>query len=181
MKKIYVVLLLAVVFVFGGCSRGDEKLIGVEKAKSIALSDAGVSSDTITFKKTSLEWDDAMRIYDIEFYGADNKQYEYEINAETGNIISSDVDGGVFAPGSSDMPLNTPDSQPSAIDEDAAKKIALEKVPGSTLDNIRKFRLEHKDGIKVYSGKIIFENKEYEFEINAQTGKIIEWNSEPIL
>ena len=50
--------------------------IGLEKAKSIALKDAGVSG--VTFVKAKLDSDDGVRVYDIEFY-KDNVEYDYEI------------------------------------------------------------------------------------------------------
>ena len=63
--------------------------IGVEKAKSIALRDAGVSG--VTFVKAKLDYDDGVRVYDVEFY-KDNVEYDYEIDAVTGQIREKDLD-----------------------------------------------------------------------------------------
>ena len=63
--------------------------IGVEKAKSIALKDAGVSG--ATFVKTKLETEDGVKVYDVEFYKA-NVEYDYEIDAITGKILEKDLD-----------------------------------------------------------------------------------------
>ena len=70
-------------------SGGDGSVIGVEAAKSIALKHAGISS--ATFQKTSLDYEDGIRTYDIEFT-AGSMEYEYEINAYSGKIIEYDIE-----------------------------------------------------------------------------------------
>ncbi len=70
-------------------SNNDDDVIGVDSAKSIALNHAGVSD--ASFTKAYLDYDDGIRVYDIEFT-AGNKEYDYEINAHTGAIIDRDVD-----------------------------------------------------------------------------------------
>lgn len=65
--------------------------IGVDKAKSIALKDAGLSSSSVTFTKAKLDREDGVRVYEIEFFSSD-KEYEYEINATSGKIRDKDVE-----------------------------------------------------------------------------------------
>lgn len=67
------------------------KYIGIDKAKSLALSNAGVKSSDATFTKAKLEKDDGVWLYEIEFISGSN-EYEYEINALNGNVISHDMD-----------------------------------------------------------------------------------------
>lgn len=62
--------------------------IGIDKAKSIALSQAGISASNATFTKTHLDSDDNMQIYEIEFI-SQNTEYEFEIDAYTGEILES--------------------------------------------------------------------------------------------
>lgn len=66
-------------------------VISAEKAKSIALSDAGLKESQVTIGKIKYEWDDGIQIYDVEFYQG-YTEYEYEINATTGVIIEKDMD-----------------------------------------------------------------------------------------
>ena len=66
-------------------------LIGLTKAKQIALSRAGVSSSNAYFTKAKLDYDDGVRVYEIEFY-AGNYEYELEIGAKSGNVLSYDRD-----------------------------------------------------------------------------------------
>ena len=63
--------------------------IGVEKAKAIALKDAGLGS--ATFTKAKLDTDDGVKIYDIEFRSG-NMEYDYEIDAKTGTILEKDAE-----------------------------------------------------------------------------------------
>lgn len=65
--------------------------IGESKAKNIALQHAGVQESHISFTKLKLDKDDNRFVYEIEFY-VGNKEYDYEINAYTGEIIDFSID-----------------------------------------------------------------------------------------
>lgn len=60
--------------------------ISIDKAKSIALSHVGVAYNTAIFETTKLEEEDGNMVYEIEFFTSD-KEYDYEINAYTGEIL----------------------------------------------------------------------------------------------
>lgn len=62
-----------------------------EKAKSIALKDAGLSAKDVYFTKAEVDYDDSIKIYEIEFV-TKTKEYEYEINAKTGKILEKSVE-----------------------------------------------------------------------------------------
>ena len=63
--------------------------------------------------------------------------------------------------------------------EDDAVQIVLEKVPGATKKNVR-MKLEQDDGRQIYEGSVIYEETEYEFEIDAADGMILEWEENSI-
>ena len=71
--------------------------IGVERAKQIALDDAGFSENEVIFSTAKFEKDDddgdEAPEYEIEFF-KDNVEYEYDIDALTGKILdfSSEID-----------------------------------------------------------------------------------------
>lgn len=65
-----------------------QETISVEEAKAIALKHAGVSSGDAGFSKARLEREDGCLVYDIEFY-AGSTEYEFEIDALTGEILKS--------------------------------------------------------------------------------------------
>lgn len=65
--------------------------ISVERAKEIALSHAGLASNQVTFQRIELDFDDGIQKYEIEFY-YNYREYSYEIDANTGNILSYEQD-----------------------------------------------------------------------------------------
>lgn len=69
----------------------NEVLISEEKAKEIALDNANLTIDQVTFKKVEIDLDDGIKKYDIEFY-YNNKEYSYEIDANTGSILAYEQD-----------------------------------------------------------------------------------------
>ena len=65
----------------------------------------------------------------------------------------------------------------TVISVDKARSIALAKVPGASANDIR-IHLDRDDGRQIYEGEIYYNRMEYEFEIDASTGTIIEWSAE---
>lgn len=57
------------------------------------------------------------------------------------------------------------------------RKSRTGKVQGATEQDMR-IELEFDDGKYVYEGDIIYQNKEYEFEIDANTGNFLKWSEE---
>ncbi|MBE6931805.1 MAG: hypothetical protein E7464_00275 [Ruminococcaceae bacterium] len=144
-----------------------------EEAKDIAISHAGLTQDQVTFVKSHLDPEDGRKVYDVEFYTQDFKEYDYEINAETGEIVEFDSDAEFYAPPADSGAVG-------GITEDSAKALALERVPGATLSDIREFKADHDDGRLEYEGTIVFDKTEYEFEIDAATGEFLSWEAESV-
>ncbi len=149
-------------------SSGD---ITLAQAKNIALKNAGVSNSSANFTSAHKDFDDGAVYYEIEFVTSSYK-YEYEIDLE-GNIISYDKDPVIK---NKKKPTTTKSSSANTkyIGVDKAKKIALNDSGLSASSVVfTKAKLEREDGIYIY--EIEFENSttEFEYEINAVTGKII--------
>ena len=147
--------------------------ISAETAKSKALSHAGLTSSQVTFVQAKLDWDDGRAVYDVEFYTKDYKEYDYEIDASNGKILSYDYDADHYT-------RPTQPSTGSDIGLEKAKSIALGQVSGATSANIREAKRDYDDGRLEYEVKIIYNNYEYEFEINGTTGAIISRDVESI-
>lgn len=148
--------------------------IGVEKAKNIALKDAGLKSNQVAFVKAKLESDDGRMIYDVEFYKG-NVEYDYEIDAKSGNILEKDKDiDGFSIPSQGTAPQNTKNTKTGSIGVEKAKSIALAHV-GLKASNVRFVRVEldYDDGIQKYDVEFYSNGKEYDFEIDAKSGKIL--------
>ena len=65
--------------------------ITVDEAKNIALTNANLTEDAVQFLRTEQEYDDGVLVYEIDFTHGDY-EYDYKINATTGDIISYDRD-----------------------------------------------------------------------------------------
>ncbi|MDO5541545.1 MAG: PepSY domain-containing protein [Eubacteriales bacterium] len=74
----------------------DGKKVTLEQAKEAAAEHAGLDEDEITFVKEKTGRDDGRTVHEIEFYTEDQKEYEYEIDADTGVILSWDYDGEIY-------------------------------------------------------------------------------------
>ena len=140
-----------------------------EQAQTIALEHAGVQQADTQFLWVKADYDDGRAIYEVEFY-ANGTEYDYDIDRNTGTILSYDYDVEGFAPSS-----NT--SAQGLISQEEASSIALAKVSGATTDNLR-MELERDDGRWIYEGEIRYNQMEYEFEMDASTGNFLQWSVE---
>lgn len=52
-------------------------------------------------------------------------------------------------------------------------------MPGATDSNLR-IKTDYDDGIMKYEVKIVYNEMKYEFDIDAATGTILEWESESV-
>ena len=138
-------------------------------AQKIALEHAGVKAADATITKSKLDYEDGRQVYDIEWY-AGGAKYDYEIAADTGEIISSAYEEKTMGA----------DSKNVTVSEADAKKTALDRVSGATDKDLYEWKLDYDDGRPEYEGKIIYGGTEYEFTIDAATGSVIEWDAEKV-
>ena len=143
-------------------------LISAETAKAKALAHAGLTASQVTFIQSKLDWDDGRQVYDVEFYTSDYAEYDYEIDARTGSILSFDYDADNWSRPS------TGTSSGSYIGESKAQSIAL-SAAGLTASQVSRLRchLERDDGRWEYQVEFRSGSMEYEYEIDALTGSIL--------
>lgn len=238
------VLLVAISIFYHNANAGKtDPQITAQAAKDIALSDAGQKKEEVTFTKTKLDRESPAPVYEIEFY-TDEKEYEYEINAQTGSVRDKECTvhqttkalqtaSGSDAGTESDTDANSDNSKtnlqdpekPATQDGDQdktntknpdsannsdqtktknakednqtgsenknqnqkntentgvigvkkAQKIAL-KAAGLQRKQVTftKSKLETDDGKNVYEIEFIKDGKEYDYNIDAYNGKILE-------
>ena len=135
--------------------------ISKTKAKTIALKDAKVKKKNAVFIKAKLEKDDGIKQYDIEFITKKYK-YEYEIKAKNGKILDRDKE-------------KIKNYKGKDIGKTKAKNIAL-KDAGFKKSQVEftKCHLDVEHHIRIYEVEFIKGIKEYEYDINAKTGKILD-------
>ena len=151
----------------GSAAGSTGSYISADKAKEIALSHAGVSASAATFVKAKLDWDDGRMEYEVEFY-ANNTEYDYEIDATSGTVLSYDKDWKDTSSNSSTAAAN------NLISESKAKEIALAKAPSGAA--VVKCELDFDDGRWVYEIEMRSGRTEYDCEVNASTGTILDWD-----
>lgn len=185
-----------------GCGQASD--IGKDKAAEIALTDANLTDADVTRLRVSKDRDDGQNIYEVVFTN-ENTEYEYEILASNGEILSvdyeespvpnqqsqtgqqaqddrQDVDGGQKTDGQQNQDgQQTQNGRQNQADVqlsiEKASALALERVPGATQQDL-KIELDYDDAYYKYEGDIIYDQKEYEFEMDANTGEFLEWKEE---
>ncbi len=143
-----------------------ESYIGEQKAKTLATQHAGVDEQDVSYIYCRLDNDDRTVEYDVEFV-FDNTEYDYEINATTGDILSFDKDVKY-----SYTSITNIEDQ-NYIGEEQAKSIALEHAQLSENDvsNIV-CKLDYDDGVPQYELEFWSGSIEYDYEIDATTGAV---------
>lgn len=156
-------------------------VVTLEQAKAFAAAHAGLTAEAVTFKKAETDLDDGRVIHEIEFFTADRKEYEYEIDAATGAVLKWEYDLKHYTPltqtqkPASDAAQSKPATTVSGIE--GAKAAAL-KMAGLSDSDVRWGEVEqdYDDGRLIYEGEFYYNHMEYEFEIDAATGAVIDWD-----
>jgi Antirepressor regulating drug resistance, predicted signal transduction N-terminal membrane component len=177
---IAVTILAGSIFVTANTAKNNRQHIGEEAAKSIALSHADLTEAQVTFIKVHLQRDDRRMIYDIEFY-SDNIEYDYEIDAINGTILEfdSDIEDYSIPPQNTVTSQSTTNDNTQYIDETEAKAIALAHANlNESQVTFVKAHLEHDDRTMVYNIEFFSNNIEYDYEIDATSGTILEFDSD---
>ena len=152
------------------------KKISADKAKKIALGDAKLAEKDVTFVKVELEFENNRLVYDVEFYSG-NVEYDYDIDAVSGAIVSADRDIENYvipAQPSAEAPTK---AQASEISVEKAKQIALSHA-GVSSARFTKAKIDYENGVKVYEIEFKVGNMEYEYDINVVNGAIVSSSAE---
>lgn len=136
---------------------------GWDWVKNIALKHADLKEKDVTFVELKVDYDGGKKVYKVEFT-CGNVEYEYEIDAGTGWILDFDKDVD-----------DDWDDDDDYITAKEAKKIAL-KDAGLKESQVKNLEVEKDkdDGVVIYEVEFEKGSTEYEYKINAKTGKILE-------
>ena len=168
-----------------------------EEAKNIAFERASVTESDVNMLAVNKDNDD--RKYEVNFYD-DNYEYEVDINYNNGKVESFEKDirdDGITnnntsnvdtantnnnsnvanAIGNSSNTTNTTNNGSEYIGEDGAREIAL-AYAGITNSNdvsFSKIELDVDRNVSIYEIEFYYNNIEYDYEINAQTGEVLKY------
>ena len=164
MKKMIAMMLAALmILTIGACALAD---VTLDEAKKIALDKAGVAAEDAIFTKAHFDHEDGRVVADIEFY-AGTTEYEMDVDTATGEITEFETEEHALVDANGTITL------------DAAKQIALAKV-GMKEEDVKftKQHLDKDDGRTVYEIEFVVNGMEYEFDIDAATGAILEFDAD---
>ncbi|HIU64543.1 MAG TPA: PepSY domain-containing protein [Candidatus Avacidaminococcus intestinavium] len=155
---------------YGCATEAQAERINSDEAKKIALEHAGVKASEATFVTVELERGGCRSVYEVEFR-ANNVDYEYEIDAITGAVVS--IDNGRHR---NHRRQHHSRRNAQHISAGQAREIALQHAGISYSDVGRmKVKREWTDLGMQYEVKFYFNNTAYEYEIDATTGKILDF------
>ena len=139
--------------------------ISRDQALNVAAENADVPMEDIYNVKIEQDREKEIPVFQVEFetqYG----DYDFEIAVADGSIVGADYEvdeewldalGG------------------SAVTPEAAKEIIAQKVPGASSEDVQLWQ-EDEDRRVRFEGELHHNGMKHEFELDAQTGIIFEWN-----
>lgn len=153
----------------------------VQEAEAAALAHAGFTAEQVTRLHTEVDYENGRKEFEVEFRSGD-WEYDYTVAAADGRILKSDKEYDppkqVKTPAET-KPAETKPAETKKISASDAKAIAL-KHAGLTADQVKGLRAEYDrdDGRPEYEVEFRVGNWEYDYEIHAETGKILSWDKE---
>lgn len=176
MKKSLILATIIISTVLVGCNNGvktndntitTSSKISMEEAKEIALKHANLDSSEVTFIKEGSHSYNNIDRYDIEFYH-ENKEYDYEINAATGEILEYDYEV--------EDDIQKYNENKNIITMEEAKEIALKHANlDSNEVTFVEEKLDYDNNKQKYELEFYYNNREYSYDIDASTGEILSY------
>ena len=144
----------------------DSSYITEESAVSVALETVGATSETVDGIKIKGVKDKGAKFYEVKFV-YENYSYKVKINALSGKIVKFNKE--INAETILTKAIET------AIDSEKAEEIARSFI-GDELKvaEMRKIKLDYEDGAFIYEIELNLNKIEYELEIDAATGEIVD-------
>lgn len=140
--------------------------IGETAAVSKALKNAGTTRSEVWDIECDRDKDDGVTVYEVEFKKG-RTEYSYKINAKTGSIREKSVEYGYRY--SSGKLIGKTAAINKAFEFSGISKVSVTNLV---------CRYDYDDGKAVYEVKFRKGNWKYEYDVNARTGKIVEYSRE---
>lgn len=151
--------------------------IGTEKAKTIAYTHAGVTKENVYPAWCEMERENGVMVYELEFQSLDGYDYEYEIHAITGEILSSKKEQSTHYAAIQANRNGQVGDTIVYIHQNEAEYAAVSHAGVSQYQMINS-KLDREDGIVVYEIKFFASSYEYDYKINAMTGEVVSYKKE---
>ena len=161
-------------------------LLTQEEALTIALTHAQLTRDAITALQVKFELDNRCPEWEVDFRWAD-WEYDYTIHAESGIILEWDKEYDPAKQPVAEPPVTQPPVPTSPVTEAPAQTLTKEDAQAIALAHAQlsqqevthlKVKYDYDDGIPEYEVEFRVGRWEYEYEIHAETGKILSWDKD---
>ena len=173
MNKWMIIPALAGAVVLGGAALANglgtseahaaENFLSLKEAKALAVKKVGGKVTEIELEKTRTGY-----IYEVEV-NSKGVEYDLDIDAQTGKVVIEKQQAKKVVKAEQPQLAGS-----KLLTKDQAIAIATEKAKGT----VTKAKLDNDDGRKHYDIEIKDGTYEYDFEINAITGEILEFDKE---
>lgn len=178
---IIVVLVLIILGIGGYFLYMKMNYISKDEVKRIVLNDTKLDSSDVIFGEIDLDTDDGVSKYDVEFH-YNRHEYNYEIDAKEGKIISSDF----VNPNTSNNNTTTENNNSNTntnnnyISEQEARDIAIKDASVNEKDIVfTDVDLDLENNKAIYEVDFHDQTTEYEYKIDGINKSIINKKSEP--
>lgn len=135
-----------------------------DQARDIALTNAGLAVADVWDLSVELKQQNGQQVYEVEFDAA-GAEYDYWVNAETGEILRSD---------NKTASASSSSTGTGSITADQARDIALTKAGLAAADVWDlKVEREHDHGVSYYEVEFESSKGEYKYAIDASNGAVL--------
>lgn len=147
------------------------------QAKEIALADAGLAADQVTFDRVEMGTEQGASVYEIEFEDQ-NTKFDYDVAKAGGSILHASrkvkVPACVAAARKASANADT-----GRTGEEAAIEAALSHA-GFTADDVTDLQChkDHDDGREVYEVEFRAGRYEYSYDIDVNDYSVLEWDQD---
>lgn len=155
--------------------------VSAEKAKEIAVSDAGYKAADVAYIRAEADYDNGVKEYEVEFLVKGegvNYEFDYEVRAADGKILSKekDVERAKAPVAEKAQPKAAVPVSAGDVGKEAAVKAAYEAF-GVKAEDVKLIKAvkDYDDGVVVYDVEFA-EGYDYKYscEVVAASGKVVD-------
>lgn len=155
----------------------DKAYIGTDRAKEIAFEHAGFTAADVVGIRVEMDYERGVMVYEVDFY-ADAYEYDYDINAETGEIVKNDKEfeeDAWFGQYEQKAAEEFQNQERLQNEQALVRKEQGTNEEYLTLDEIKAIVFEHAgvDAAKVFDfeGEFDYDNGRAEYEVDFESGE----------
>lgn len=164
-----------------------QESVAQEQAVGLALAHAGVAKDAAALRKAHLDYEDGVLVWEIEFVSG-GTEYEVDVRADSGAIVQYETEreenrtqqtGKADGLAAADGKDASAKAESAYIGETAARSAAIAHAGVQEADlTYIKSRLDMDDGRAEYEVAFAAQGTKYEYEIDALTGAVLQFEQE---